>query len=102
MARIITKELAVKIVRKLSAAPIPSRGRAHDLYEVRYRGRVVAVISLRRGSEKDQGHDHLPRDLHLSPNRTKLLGQCPFTQDDYFQALRGQGLLPEEEDREDE
>jgi hypothetical protein len=94
--------LALKIVKKLSAVAIPSRSKAHDLYEVRYRGVAVAEISIRRGSEKDLGHDHLPRDLHLGPNKSKRLGQCPFTSDDYFNELREQGLLPEENEDEGE
>jgi len=98
MARIITKELALKIVKKLNAVPLRSRSKAHDLYEVQFNGVAVAVVSVRRGSKKDLGHDHIPRDLHLGPNDTKQLGRCPFSVEDYYRHLRGLGLLPEEAD----
>lgn len=98
MARIVTKELALKIVKKLKATAIPSRSKAHDLYVVEHGGIIVAEISIRRGSDKDLGHDHLPRDLHLSPNKTKLLGQCPLKREEYFQHLVDQGLIEGDEE----
>lgn len=103
MARIVTKELALKIVGKLSAVKIKSRSTAHDLYEITHEGRIIATTSVRRGSEKDKGHDHMPRDLRISPRQAKLLGQCPWSRDNYIQSLRERRLLGEEEpEAEDE
>src|SRR5947209_5680915 len=97
MARIITKELALKIVSKLGAKLIPCKSKAHDLYAVEYQGRIIATISVRRGSEKDKGHDHIPRDLHISPNQAKRLGQCSWKADDFFKELKEKGLIEEED-----
>ncbi len=97
MPRIITKELAEKIVAKLGAVKTKA-GKAHDHYDVLHEGRIVATTSIRRGSEKDLGHDHLPRDLHIGPAKAKLLGQCPLTRDGYIDLLRERGLVaPAEE-----
>jgi hypothetical protein len=101
MARIITKELAQKIVAKLKASKIDSRAKAHDEYAVEEDGIVFAFISIRRGSEKDQGHDHIPRDLHISPNQAKRLGQCPWKRTDYIECMREKEILPPEEEEED-
>jgi hypothetical protein len=92
MARIITKDLAKKILRKLKAMNVKP-GKAHDLYAVEHGGRIIASTSLRRGSDRDLGHDHMPKDLHISPRNAKLLGQCPLSRDAYIALLREQGLI---------
>jgi hypothetical protein len=97
VARIITKELAVKILKKLNASKVRS-GKAHDDYQVEYHGVVIVATSLRRGSEKDLGHDHMPGDLHIGPGQARRLGQCPLSKQAYLQILRENGLLPDEED----
>ena len=95
MARIITKELAEKIVRKLGAKKSPLRGRntSHDFYDFEHDGVLIAQLSLRRGSEKDKGHDYLSKDLHLTTGQAKRLGQCPLSLAEYLAILRGKGLL---------
>jgi hypothetical protein len=97
MARIITKELALKIVKKLKATRIDTRSSAHDEYAVEEGGVLIGVISIRRGSEKDQGHDYIPRDLHISPRQAKDLAQCPWKRNDFIQCMRDKELLPPEE-----
>jgi hypothetical protein len=77
MARIITKELAMKIVAKLQATRITSRNKAHDEYEVKEDGVMLGIISIRRGSQKDLGHDYINRELHISPRQAK--GEGPGT-----------------------
>jgi hypothetical protein len=101
MARIITKELAEKIVAKLKAVKVKSRSKSHDFYDVEHEGQVIASISIRRGSEKDKGHDYIPHDLRVSPRQAKLLAQCPWKHEDYIQALREKGLLAEVEEEEE-
>ena len=59
-------------------------------------------ISIRRGSEKDKGHDYLPHDLHISPRQAKLLAQCPWKREDYIEALREKGFIEEAEAAEEE
>ena len=93
MARITTKELALKIVEKLRAKIVKSSRKAHDVYAVEVDGQVIAMLSIRRGSEKDKGHDYLSKDLHISPNQAKRLGQCPWKYEDYLQAMRDKGLI---------
>jgi hypothetical protein len=95
--RVITKELAVKIAGKLKAKKISSRkGAAHDLYDVEYQGILVAQFHIRHGSDRDQGHDFIPDQIHLRPNQAKRLGQCPLSLEQYYTILREKGLLPPE------
>jgi hypothetical protein len=100
MARIITKELAVKIVAKLQANSITSRNSAHDEYQVEENGVVLGIISVRRGSNKEQGHDYIPRELHISPRQARDLAQCPWSREDYIDCMREKGQLPPEEEEE--
>ena len=93
MARIITKELAEKIVRKLGAVR-QQAGKAHDIYGVIHNGVLIASFGLRRGSEKDKGHDHIPNDLHVGPGFAKAFAQCSKSKDDWLDVLRNKGLLP--------
>lgn len=93
MARQVTKQLAIVILDKLHATLVKS-GKAHDEYRVEHGGRVIAMTSLRRGSEKDLGHDHMPRDLHISPNQAKKLGQCPWKHEDFIRCLQDKGIIP--------
>jgi hypothetical protein len=67
MARIITKELALKIVGKLGARPIAtSKNAAHDQYGVYHQGVLLATLGIRRASSKDIGHDFIPRQLNVN------------------------------------
>jgi hypothetical protein len=93
VARIITKELAQKIVKKLDAVRLQSGG-AHDIFGVWEGGFLIASFGMRRGSEKDMGHDHIPNDLHVGPNFAKGLAQCPKSRDDWLVVMRQKRLLP--------
>jgi hypothetical protein len=101
MARIITKELAEKIVAKLKARKIDSKSKAHDEFAVEHQGQVIAFISIRRGSSKDLGHDY-PRELFISTGQAKRLAQCPWKREDYIEHLRSRNLLPPEENADAE
>jgi hypothetical protein len=94
MRRIITKELAVKIRAKLCGNETPKTTGGHDVYAVRYDGQVVGQVSVRRGSEKDKGHDHIPHALNISPNFAKEIGICNKDLHDYLNCLRDKNLLP--------
>ena len=92
MARIITKELAKQIIKKLMATQVKRSG-AHILYNVEHAGCVVASTSLRHGSGKDLGHDHIPRDLGLTPATTKRFAQCSVTREDLIREWVQQGRI---------
>jgi len=62
---------------------------------VEHDGREVASFGIRRGSRKDAGHDHVPRQLHVRPNFAKLLAQCPKTRQDWIDLLVEQGDIEE-------
>jgi hypothetical protein len=93
--RIITKEHALKIVKKLEAQFFPRTNKPHDIAMVFHNGRCIAQFGVRRGSEKDLGHDHISRDLHLGPHKARLLAQCPLTRDQWIQIMREKGFITE-------
>ena len=89
----ITKQLATRIVKKLSANVISRPRSPHDWAQIEHEGQVVAGFGIRRGSRKDLGHDHIPSQLYVSPRQAKLLGQCPMTKQQWLTVMREKGLL---------
>jgi hypothetical protein len=96
MARIITKELAIKIADKLKAEQHYKKGRPHDLYVVSYGGKTVAMFGIRRGSEKDKGHDHIPGKIHLGKHDAKLFAQCDHSYEFWVEEMKKKGIIPRE------
>lgn len=90
---IITKELALRIVKKLKAKIHPCPNRPHDLACVFEGDKLVATFGLRHGSSKNLGHDHIPDDLHVRPREARLLGQCPLSRDEWVAILAKKGLV---------
>ncbi len=93
MKRVITKELGLKIVKKLEGKAINTASSAHDIYGIYHETRLVARIGIRRGSEKDKGHDHIPGDIMVGPRFAKDLANCPKSREDWIQALRERGQI---------
>jgi hypothetical protein len=97
----ITSELAHKIVSKLEAVKENAqRGAPHDLYVVYEKGAAVALFGIRRGSQKNLGHDHIPKQIHVNAFKAKQLANCPMSRDQWIEELKNKGLLPEEDDAE--
>ncbi len=93
MARVITKELAEKIAKKLDAQKEDESG-PHTLWAIYHEGLAVALFGIRRGSAKDLGHDHIPAQIHVGPGFAKLLGQCPKSREDWLAKLREKRIIP--------
>lgn len=91
----ITLELARAIVDKLQAESITTRSDEHDRFGVFHGDRLVASFGIRRSSQRNKGHDHIPRELGVGPHFAKDLAWCPKSRNDY---LRHIGVLPEEEE----
>jgi hypothetical protein len=93
MATIITKELALKIAEKLQAERHPKKNRPHDLYVIYHEGQRITQFGVRRSSRKDEGHDHIPGQIFLSPNKAKLLGQCPLSRQNWIAEMIEKGVV---------
>lgn len=93
MATIVTKELAENIARKLQAVCNAKKNRPHDLYVVYHEGRRIAHFGSHRSSKKDQGHDHVPGEIHVSPNEARLLGQCPMSREEWVKKMIEKGVI---------
>ncbi len=83
----ITKDLALKIVKKLNAVDESLPGDAHDTYGVYHNEVRVSSFGVRRSSQKDIGHDHVPVELRVGPHFAKELGQCPKSREDYLRKI---------------
>jgi len=90
---VITKQLALAIAAKLKASITSRPDKPHDMACVYHEGRLVAQFGIRRGSEKELGHDHVPSQIYLGPHKARLLGQCPMSRDEWVSILKGKGLL---------
>ena len=88
----LTKKHAEDIAKKL-AGRRDSSASNHEMVCIYVEGRLVALYGIRRGSRKDQSHDHVPRELHVSPRQAKDLACCPMSRDDYIEHLRQKGHL---------
>lgn len=91
MARVITKELAEKIAVKLGAVYCDTG--AHKMAFIYHEGKLVASFGIRRGSNKEQGHDHVPGEVNLSTGKAKRLGQCPMSKEQWIEEMRAKRLL---------
>ncbi len=89
----LTKEHAKKIAAKLGAE-IDTKGKAHDIASILHAGKVIAWFGIRRGSKKNSGHDHIPRDLFFSPNKCLGLANCPVSRDEWLERMKELGKLP--------
>ncbi|MFZ1935853.1 MAG: hypothetical protein WCB27_19050 [Thermoguttaceae bacterium] len=93
MATVITKELAEKIAAKLQAVSSLKKNRPHDLFLVYHENRLIAHFGIRRSSKKDQGHDHVPGEIHVSPNQARLLAQCPMSREEWIAEMIRKGVI---------
>jgi hypothetical protein len=101
VANVITRQHADKIARKLEATEETGSkksggAREHISFVVSHEGVEIAWFGVRRGSNKDQPHGHIPRDLNLSPNHCRRLADCTIDREEYIEIMRQKGLLPEE------
>jgi hypothetical protein len=93
MATVVTKELALSIAEKLGAVKHPGKNRPHDLYVIYHGETRVAQFGIRRASQKDKGHDHVPAEIHLSPRKARLLGQCPMSKEEWVAEMTEKGFV---------
>jgi hypothetical protein len=96
---VITKELADKIVRKFNAEV--DRDGAHPIAYVYWNGELVASFGLRHGSSKAQGYDHIPKQIHLGPGKTKLFAQCNMSLQDWVDKMIVDGRIAAPPDEPD-
>jgi hypothetical protein len=91
----LDKQDALKIKKKLKAKiEKTKKGRPHDLAVVYHNNSIIASFGIRRGSNKSLPHDHIPADLHLSPNECTRLAECPFSRDDWIKRMKSLKLIP--------
>ncbi len=88
MTRQLTKELAEKIRKKLKGKK-GKRSGAHQIYSVfDDDGKtLITTLSIRHGSERDLGHDHLQDDLYLNSHKAKALAHCNISREQWIGLL---------------
>lgn len=73
---------AEAIAKKLNAE-IDEKKR-HRFVKIFYQGRLVAGYGIPRGSKKEHGLGHVPRELGITPHQTAELAACTMTAQQYF------------------
>jgi hypothetical protein len=89
----LTKDHAEKIRKKLKGT-IDTSTKAHDIVTIEVDGVLVATFGIRRGSNRNQGHGHIPALLNLRPNQAMRLANCPMSRDEWLELMREKGLIP--------
>ncbi|MBX9656160.1 hypothetical protein K2Y11_21295 [bacterium] len=74
----IDKQRAMKIVKKLKAILLTSKG-AHDKYGVYVNDKLVCSFGIRRSSSKSCGHGHIPTEIFVSPHQAQELADCTMS-----------------------
>jgi hypothetical protein len=90
---ILTRDDAERIATKLRAE-IKTRGGPHAVALIWHEGVLISQFGIRRGSRRDQGHDYIPRDLHVTSKQGLFLAQCPMSHSDWIELMRQKGYLP--------
>lgn len=91
----VTKQHAKKIVSKLGAEVVKGT-KAHDRAIVYHNGIVVATFGIRRGSNANSGHGHIPNDLQINQHDTLRLANCPMSREEWIRRV----VEPEENEEE--
>ena len=100
MARNITKAMAITICKKLEGQDITKKNDVHDICGIFFNGQLIAHFGIRRGSDKEASHDHVPKCLNVNAGFAKQIGTCTRYRDDYLAHLRERRLLPPEPPKE--
>jgi hypothetical protein len=87
----LTKDHAEAIARKLNAVMIP--GRKHELAAVKFDGKTIVQFGIRRGSRRNQGHDYIPGQIHVTRQQAMLLAQCPMSFEEWIIVMRQKGYI---------
>jgi len=90
---VITKELALKIARKLKAENRERPGKAHDIAVVYPRGTLRRPVRPPARFTEDLGHDHIPSQIYVRASQARPLGQCPLDREGWIAILREKGML---------
>ena len=85
----LTKDQAEAIARKLKAVMVPDR--KHDIAAIKYDGKTIAQFGIRRGSRRDQSHDYIPGQIHVTRQQATLLAQCPMSYEEWITVMKQKG-----------
>ena len=89
----LTKDHALFIAKKLNA-DIRAKS-AHDLAVITHNGKRIAQFGIRRGSNRNQGHNHIPNGVHMNAHDTLLLAQCTISAEQWLEMMKQKGLIEE-------
>ena len=92
MARVITKDHAEKIASKLRATVLSTSG-VHDMMGVFHDGKLIASFGIRRGSERDKGHDHVQKEIKVNTRFAKDLAICTKSQAQWIELMKAKGWI---------
>jgi hypothetical protein len=91
----ITRDHAERILDKLSKKPQKheslivetKRGGKHNIHKFKYRGVFIGQFNIRHGSNRNEGHNFVARQLHLSQREGYDFAICDISLDEYIDYL---------------
>jgi hypothetical protein len=89
----LTKDHARAIAAKLGAIQQNKRGSPHDIQKIYFNGKLITYFGIRRGSGRDAGHDHMPKNLHVSPHFCLELATCTKSKSDWLLEMKNKQLI---------
>jgi hypothetical protein len=88
----LTKDDALNIAKKLHAE-IKKQSTHHDYACIYEAGQLVAKFGIRRGSNRNQGHGHIPSALKVRPRQAQDLAHCPMSRAEWIEWMQEKGYI---------
>src|SRR5713226_6446797 len=79
----LTTDHAEQIAVKPGLSTEVNQGRKHKSVSILWRGRIVALFFISRGSRSSPA-DYLSKQLYLTTRQAYRLAACSFSADDYY------------------
>jgi hypothetical protein len=87
-----TKKDAEVIAEKLNARIVT--GKRHDIAQFWHEGKLIVWYGIRRGSQANLPHNHIPRQLNITPHQCREFRICKMDLDALIVSLRAKGIIP--------
>ncbi|MDE3136766.1 MAG: hypothetical protein KGL59_09340 [Acidobacteriota bacterium] len=85
-----TRRHADAVAKKLGCRLVERK--KHCFAQMYHGEKMVLMFGIRRGS-REEGHDHLPRELHLTSKQCPELHDCSLSTEQFLTVLKEKGLL---------
>jgi hypothetical protein len=89
----LTKDDAYAIAKKLGAQESREKNSPHIIQLIYQHNKLIAHFGIRHGSNRNAGHDHIPKNLHVSMHFCFELAHCTKYLNDWLLEMTRRGNL---------